>query len=369
MTTQLVNSTTTWNQNAKTQEELMNNVQFFNFDNGITLPEKLSNKYVAINTAHVVENLLKYKFDDQTPMFEIRQVLRDGKRGTKTNNNTYRHRVHLRTTKALKVSGNDTCYPEIVIFNSYDGGTSLKVEMGLFRLVCSNGLTVKTKDFGSLKVNHMGNPAKIAQELVHDFVKAVPAIGNIYEQLNNITLTDEQIKSFGLAAVKIKETANGTITGWSKKLAEKSEELEIVAVELTKARRKEDEGNGLWEVFNRVQENIIAGGVTIEKSDVIKKTRTTKGINHVRNSSRVNSELIELAMSYVENDSKQLLPEEVLIPVTMEEVALETITVTETVVSSKYDNPKRITITLENGEKKRVKNPNYIPTESEVELV
>jgi hypothetical protein len=52
----------------------------------------------------------------------------------------------------------------------------------------------------------------------------------------------------------------------------------------------------------------------------------------------------------------------------MEEVALETNTVTETVVSSKYDNPQRITITLEDGTKKRVKNPNYIPTK-EMELV
>ncbi|RTK94338.1 MAG: DUF932 domain-containing protein [Neisseriaceae bacterium] len=370
MTTQLVNSTVTpaWIEKPTSQEELLTNVQFFDFDNGIQLPSNLSSKYVAINTAKVVNSLLDYKFEDGTPMFQIRQVLRDGKRGKVTASNAYRHRVHLRTSKALKVAGNDTCYPEIVLFNSYDGTNALKVEMGLFRLVCSNGLTIKTTDFGSMKVNHIGEPAKIASDLVMDFIKAVPEIGKVYEALNTIKLNDTQIKEFGKAALEIKEMIYGS-KSWSKKLSEQAEEVEIISEQLTKPRRKEDEGNGLWEVFNRVQENIIAGGVTIEKSETIKKARKMKGITHTGNAARVNAQLIDLAMSYVNNDSKQLSNDEVLIPTTIEEVALEAITQSlteEKTVSSRYDNPKRITITLSDGTKKRVKNPNYIPSNDEL---
>lgn len=363
--TTLATTSTNWIQGATTQEELLNNLQYFNFDNGMTLPSNLSEKYVAINTTAVVENLLDFKFEDGSPMFVIRQVLRDGSKGKKNDGNQYRHRVHLRTTKSLKISGNDTCYPEIVIFNSYNGSNSLKVEMGLFRLVCSNGLTIKSKDFGSMKINHIGNPAKIAADLVHDFVKAVPEIGKVYETISTVKLTNDQIKAFAKQALEIKETANGS-KGWTKKLSEQAEVIEVIANEIAKPRRKEDEGNGLWEVFNRVQENIIAGGITIEKSESIKKARKIKGTTHSYIASKINAGLIELALEYANNDSRLVTPDEILIETTSAEVIEMETVVEEKVVSSRYDNPKRITITLEDGTKKRVKNPNYVPTNEEV---
>ena len=46
--------------------------------------------------------------------------------------------------------------PELVLTNSHDGTSAYRFLSGIFRLVCSNGLTVQSADFGSIAVRHSG---------------------------------------------------------------------------------------------------------------------------------------------------------------------------------------------------------------------
>lgn len=46
--------------------------------------------------------------------------------------------------------------PEIVLINSHDGTSSYQLSLGLFRLVCSNGLTVADSMLQSIRVTHRG---------------------------------------------------------------------------------------------------------------------------------------------------------------------------------------------------------------------
>ncbi len=46
--------------------------------------------------------------------------------------------------------------PELVLTNSHDGSSAYRFMAGVFRLVCGNGLTVQSADFGSVSVRHAG---------------------------------------------------------------------------------------------------------------------------------------------------------------------------------------------------------------------
>jgi hypothetical protein len=64
------------------------------------------------------------------------------------------------------------------------------------------------------------------------------------------------------------------------------------------ARREEDEGRQLWNLFNRVQENIVKGGV--KGTTPSGRQKTTRGVNGALPLVQVNEKLWELAESYLE---------------------------------------------------------------------
>jgi hypothetical protein len=77
------------------------------------------------------------------------------------------------------------------------------------------------------------------------------------------------------------------------------DELENISIDFDKLlepTRKEDEGNGLWEVFNRIQEKIIEGDF---QYGVGLKIRKARKIKNFQQDIKVNSKLWELAESFM----------------------------------------------------------------------
>ena len=61
--------------------------------------------------------------------------------------------------------------------------------------------------------------------------------------------------------------------------------------------RKEDAGDGLWEVYNRVQESIVQGKFYYNNGN--EKSRKARPIKNFKQSIHVNKKLSELAFAYV----------------------------------------------------------------------
>ena len=61
--------------------------------------------------------------------------------------------------------------------------------------------------------------------------------------------------------------------------------------------RKEDAGDGLWEVYNRVQESLVQGKFHYVGGN--KKSRKARPIKNFKQSIDVNKKLSELAFAYV----------------------------------------------------------------------
>ncbi len=134
--------------------------------------------------------------------------------------------------------------PEIVIHNSYDGSSPLKVFLGIYRFVCSNGMIVGDHMNEPLVLRHNNNSW---EQLLYAFMESYQ------EKVNMQTQVIEAMKSYYMSYSDEVRFAEKAMT-----LREESKDV-LDPRELVLVRRKEDAGKNLWLTFNKVQESLIQG--------------------------------------------------------------------------------------------------------------
>lgn len=188
---------------------------------------------------------------------------------------TTKHVVRMAFAEKIQF-GEDMMCPEVVITNSFDCMSSLKVDVGIFRLVCTNGLTVKVKDFGSLKLRHVGNADDMAHEILMGMIDLIPEVENIIIRMRCKVLTEQQAIDFAIKAAQIR---------WNKEFTPEQAKV------LLKAARPEDDGLHLWEVMNRVQENALSvSGLQIPGM------RRSRLVTNPGNYEKINAGIFEIAV-------------------------------------------------------------------------
>jgi len=106
--------------------------------------EGLSNKYQVIHTTDVIDIMTEHDFI-VTQVHSMKPRVRDPR--------IVQHFIRLRH-KDLSNEINGTI-PEVLVVNSNDGSTSLRMDAALFRLICGNGLIVKSADIYSSRLRHV----------------------------------------------------------------------------------------------------------------------------------------------------------------------------------------------------------------------
>ena len=175
-------------------------------------------------------------------------------------------------------------YIHIVMMNNHNGLGRYKFDIGIYRLVCSNGLVIKDKDFGSFDIRHSGYSFEQLQETLNTVVERLPDMVGRINQYNSISLTPVQQYDFAKKAIALRSTSDRVPT---------QEELQ----DFLTPRRPEDEGDSLWVLLNRVQESIMKGGYYLANSKG--KLRKAKSIRNLKKDLELNQQVWELAMQYV----------------------------------------------------------------------
>ena len=207
-------------------------------------------------------NQNRYHF---TPTFEIIDMMKDmgyaltGAKQSKTKIPLrHNHGVHIvefqHPDLYVKETGtnNIEARPTIVMVNSSDGSRPFDFQMGMFRLVCSNGLIVKDKDLGGFKERHTKYNFADLKSMISQKVDMLP---KTIEKINAWTGIEMDAKTRHAFAVEALALRLGD--------DRQAETYEIHSI--LSAKRKEDEPNNLWCTFNRVQENLIKGGFQINE--------------------------------------------------------------------------------------------------------
>ena len=151
--------------------------------------------------------------------------------------------------------------------------------MGLFRVVCTNGLIVSHGAFPTFSVAHRGN-------VVDDVVAHALRVAERFEVLAAQVERMEQRELVPEERIRFAERA---LTLRYPKAAEAG----MPASMLLSCRRGEDAGEDLWRTLNRVQENLLRGGL-LRRSASGRLVRTRR-ITSIREDVRINSALWEMA--------------------------------------------------------------------------
>jgi len=135
--------------------------------------------------------------------------------------------------------------PELHLLNSHDTTSPLAIDVAMMRAICTNGARTNDETYGAFKVRHTGRD-KIEQ-LHAGMAKILESLDRMVEVANDwnkIQLTPFQAAQFASQALDIKGTR-----------------LSVDPLSVLKARRYADQGMSLWNVYNRVQENLFKGGL------------------------------------------------------------------------------------------------------------
>lgn len=225
--------------------------------------EKLSSKYEVIPTIETVKSLESAGY---YPVMAMETRCRD------ENNKPYaKHMLRFRQNKLFNVGDN---LAEIVLVNSHNGSCSYQLKAGVFRLVCSNGLVVGNENF-AFNIRHQGDVNKKVVAAADTIIEVFPQVLDKVEKWKKIPLSIEQQINFAEEAALLR---------WDK------EDLKIDIKSLLTANRYDDFSNSLWVTFNKIQENIIRGGIRYYNRET--RTRnTTREVKSVNENIRINTSL------------------------------------------------------------------------------
>lgn len=237
----------------------------------------LSKHYVHVPTTTVIEDIQKLGWQPVS----VQEVKARKRKGYQKHLITFEHPDYKKEGEV------DSEHPQLLLMNSHDGTSKFQLEAGIFRMICSNGMVIKSEDMGSVSVRHMGYDFKVIKEAVDSLMENIPLILNKIDKMKETELTEDEMVEFAKKAAKLRfEDLNETT---------KIEEV-VDIDELLEVERKEDEGNKLYEVFNRVQEKIINGKFHYALGD---KERKARPIKNFKQNVQVNQDLWVLAEDLV----------------------------------------------------------------------
>jgi hypothetical protein len=231
--------------------------------------ESRSSRYVYIPTVTVLDKLREEGFQ---PFMVCQTRVRDQDKKDHT-----KHMIRLRHASRIM----DKEANEIILLNSHDGTSSYQMIPGVFRFVCANGLVVG-ESMGDQKVRHSGS---------HDVVDDV--IEGAYEVLRQFERVDGQRDAMRSQILRPYEQMALAEAALTYRYDETKGAAPITAAQLLTPHRIEDRSDDLWTTFNRVQENVIKGGLR-GKNKANRRT-TTRAVNGIDQDVKLNRALWVLA--------------------------------------------------------------------------
>lgn len=215
--------------------------------------ESRGERYRFIPTIDVIDGLRREGFQP----FEVRQTrVRDQSKREHT-----KHLVRLRHADLIESAGE---VPEIILVNSHDGTSSYQLLAGFFRMVCSNGL-IAGDVCNDVRIRHSGNVINDVIEGSYSVISNIKEVAGRIDTYKSTTLALSEQQAFAAAAQELRWGENAPIRE---------------STQLLLPRRWEDNKADLWTTFNRVQENLIKGGLHgRSKSGRRTTTREVGGVN------------------------------------------------------------------------------------------
>lgn len=210
------------------------------------------------------------------------------------------HAISFAHDRDLNENNKDS-RPEIILYNSHDGKSALKLFSGVFRFICSNGI-VAGNGFQS-KMRHSHTTANGFESMLKDTAANLPRMMQRVSTLQETTVDTEAALDFAYnaAALRWEQMPQGGFMPPEQAKPGAYFSRRTVR-DMFQANRYEDHGPTAWLVFNRIQENIMRGGPSIvsltsraKETGQGWKLRKSKAITSLPKTIDVNRKLWDLA--------------------------------------------------------------------------
>lgn len=216
--------------------------------------ESRSARYTYIPTIEVLAGLRREGFE---PFMVCQTRVRHEHKREHT-----KHMIRLR--HADQITGSEA--KEIILLNSHDGTSSYQMLAGMLRFVCSNGM-VCGETAGDIRVRHNGD---VVGEVIEGAFQVLESFGQ----------ADEQREAMQALIVNPGEQAAFARAALALKYDEEDGAAPVTESQLLMPRRFEDRRDDLWTTFNRVQENLVKGGLEgRSRNGRATRTRPVNGID------------------------------------------------------------------------------------------
>jgi hypothetical protein len=214
-----------------------------------------SARYTYIPTSTILDGLRKEGFQ---PFAVTQTRVRDeGKR------DFTKHMLRLRHASQIA----DTEANEIILLNSHDGTSSYQMLAGMFRFVCSNGL-VCGNAVSDVRVPHKGQIMDNVIEGAYDVLDGFGLVRELRDDMRAISLRPAKAEIFARSALTLKYEPDPV------------KPAPVTESQILAPRRSADTGTDLWTTFNRVQENLVRGGLPARNAAGRRtRTREVQGID------------------------------------------------------------------------------------------
>uniref|UniRef100_A0A6M3L5J2 DUF945 domain-containing protein n=1 Tax=viral metagenome TaxID=1070528 RepID=A0A6M3L5J2_9ZZZZ len=172
---------------------------------------------------------------------------------------------------------------ESILTNSHDAGSSYQFNIGVFRLICSNGM-IAGNTVGSIRIMHMGyNPIHV-KEASKKLLQQADTIGDKLRLFKTIQLTQDEAKILA-------ETTIEAVYGEPAKAP-------IHHTQLLTRRRAFDKADDLWTTTNVIQENVMKGG--LKGKNQAGRWTSTRAVKSIDRDLKINTAIWSLAEKMAE---------------------------------------------------------------------
>lgn len=245
----------------------------------------VSSRYTFVSTAQVVA-LLGAEGWEPVKASEQRVRLED-RIGFQMHEIRFARRVDLEAG-ALQVG---SARAEMILQNAHDGSRAYRIDAGLYRLVCRNGLTVADADFAHVSIRHVDVSAEAFANAARSVAENTPRVLETMTKWQTVQLPQATRIEFARRAATLRWN-----TGQPVSHALRHETL-------LNPVRYGDAATDLWTTFNVFQEHLLRGGDRYVAAIVGQPLRrnTTRPVGGLSEGQKLNKSLWSLASEFANN--------------------------------------------------------------------
>lgn len=185
--------------------------------------------------------------------------------------------------------------PEIILYNSGDGKSALRMFAGFYRFICSNGL-VAGSGF-EVRARHSKATAGMFEGMIKDTAESFPGMLAAVDQLKATSLDIQAEAELSRQAVALRWKALEPGHMIDGEITPGNYATPTTAASLIQVRRAGDLKPDLWTTYNKIQEGLIRGGAdtfSVTKRNPSGVNRKARPLNSVKAALDVNRKLWDL---------------------------------------------------------------------------